>query len=278
MMKHDMATPTRYGKPLEGQRALVTGADSEIGVGIAKALVAAGAKVAINYAGDSGETDCLVGEITAAGGEAVGIEADVGDEGQVRGMFEQVVSTFGGIDILVNNAGIRRDGPVRDLSLDDWELVLRVNLTGQFLCAREAIRRFMEQPAEQARSAATGKIICISSIHDRIAWAGHASYAASKGGVMRLMQTMAEELAPYGIRVNGVAPGAMRTAANRAAWETPNAEADLLGHIPAGRLGQVEDVGRAVVWLASDESEYVTGASLYVDGGMTLCPGVREGG
>lgn len=219
----------------------------------------------------------LVARITAAGGEAFAVAADVGDEEQVRALFEQVVATFGGLDILVNNAAVRREDPVRDLSLADWELVLRVNLTGQFLCAREAIRRFTGQPASP-HSAAAGKIICISSVHDRIGFVGQASYAASKGGVMRLMQTMAQELAPFRIRVNGIAPGAIRTEANRAIWESPQAEAALLERIPYGRLGTVEDVGRAAVWLASDDSEYMTGAMLYVDGGMTLCPGLREGG
>jgi glucose 1-dehydrogenase len=263
---------------VNGQRALVTGANSGIGAAIARALAGAGARVVINYLGEAVATEHLIKEIHAAGGEAIGIEADVTDEDQVRQMFEQTTTKLGGIDILVNNAGIRRDGSVRDLSLEDWEQVLRVNLNGPFLCSREAVRCFMSQPIDRERSAAAGKIICISSVHDRIGWVGHASYAASKGGVMRLMQTMAQELAPYRIRVNSIAPGAIRTGFNRAAWESPEAEASLLEHIPCGRIGQPEDVGRAAVWLASDASDYVTGATLYVDGGMTLCQGVREGG
>jgi len=262
---------------LAGQRALVTGAESGIGSGIAAALAAAGARVALHHLGEAAAVDHLRARIQAAGSESLAVAADVGDEDQVRALFDQVTATFGGIDILVANAAVRREAPVRDLSLADWELVLRVNLTGQFLCAREAIRRFTTQPANP-RSAAAGKIICISSVHDRIGFVGQASYAASKGGVMRLMQTMAQELAPYRIRVNGIAPGAIRTEANRAIWESPQVEAALLERIPYGRLGTAEEVGRAAVWLASDDSEYMTGAMLYVDGGMTLCPGLREGG
>jgi glucose 1-dehydrogenase len=162
--------------------------------------------------------------------------------------------------------------------LSDWELVIRVNLTGQFLCAREAVRLFLRQGINPAVSCAAGKILCVSSVHDLIPWAGHANYAASKGGVMMLMKTLAQEYAAHKIRVNGISPGAIKTPINMAAWDTPEKEAKLLELIPYGRVGITEDIGRAAVWLASDLSDYMTGVTLYVDGGMTLYPSFRHGG
>jgi glucose 1-dehydrogenase len=266
------------GKILAGQKALVTGANSGIGAGIARAMAEAGAAVAINYVTGAERTEELLEGIREAGGTAIGVHADVSDEQQVHAMFEQVTDAFGDLDILVNNAGLQRDAPVHDLALDDWNFVIGVNLTGQFLCAREAIRGFMRRREPRACSCAAGKIICVSSVHDRIPWAGHANYAASKGGVMLLMQTMAQELAAHKIRVNSISPGAIKTPINRMAWETPEAEAELLELIPYGRIGNVEDIANATVWLASDLSDYVTGTTLYVDGGMTLYPGFHEGG
>jgi glucose 1-dehydrogenase len=271
-------THVSLGRILEGQKALVTGANSGIGAGIARAMAEAGAEVAINYVTGADRAEALVDSIRKAGGTAIAVHADVSKEQQVRAMFEQVADVFGDLDILVNNAGLQRDASVQDMSLDDWNFVLGVNLTGQFLCAREAIRGFMNRRRPRACSCAAGKIICVSSVHDRIPWAGHANYAASKGGVMLLMQTMAQELAAHKIRVNSVSPGAIKTPINRMAWETPEAEAELLELIPYGRVGNVEDIANATVWLASDLSDYVTGATLYVDGGMTLYPGFHEGG
>jgi glucose 1-dehydrogenase len=263
---------------LKGQKALVTGANSGIGAAIAKGLAAAGAEVAINYVVNPQATDQLIDEIESAGGRAIGVQADVSREDQVQGMFTEMLKAFGTIDILVNNAGLQRDAPVHEMSLKDWELVLGVNLTGQFLCSREAIKEFLHREVPRDCSCSAGKIICISSVHDRIPWAGHANYAASKGGVMLLMMTMAQELSRYKIRVNSISPGAVKTPINRAAWETPEKEAELLDLIPYGRLGKVEDIANATVWLSSDASDYITGATLYVDGGMTLYPGFREGG
>ncbi len=265
-------------KILEGQRALVTGANSGIGAGIARALAQAGASVAVNYVSAPERTEALLDDIRDAGGNAIGVQADVSDEGQVHAMFEQVLDEFGDLDILINNAGLQRDAKVQEMSLEDWNFVLGVNLTGQFLCAREAIRAFLNRRMPRACTCAAGKIICVSSVHDRIPWAGHANYAASKGGVMLLMQTMAQELAAHKIRVNSISPGAIKTPINRMAWDTPEAEAELLELIPYGRVGNVEDVAHAAVWLASDLSDYVTGTTLYIDGGMTLYPGFHEGG
>jgi glucose 1-dehydrogenase len=266
------------GRILEGQRALVTGANSGIGAGIVRALAQAGAEVAVNYVAAPERTETLIQEIRRAGGFAIGVRADVSDEKQVQEMFEQVQDEFGDLDILVNNAGLQRDAKVHEMSLDDWNHVIGVNLTGQFLCSREAVRTFLRRKVDRGCTCSAGKIICISSVHDRIPWAGHANYAASKGGVMLLMQTMAQELAVHKIRVNSISPGAIKTPINRSAWENPEAEADLLELIPYGRVGNVEDIAHAAVWLASDLSDYVTGATLYIDGGMTLYPGFHEGG
>ena len=267
-----------WGQVLAGQRALVTGANSGIGAAIASALAAAGASVAINYVSNPQATEQLIAAIEGAGGRAIGVAGDVSDEAEVKSMFREVVAAFGTLDILVNNAGIQRDGPVYETTLADWNRVLGVNLTGQFLCAREATREFLHRNVPRSGSCSAGKIICISSVHDRNPWAGHAHYAASKGGVMMLMMTMAEELAAHKIRVNSISPGAIKTPTNTAAWETPEKEAELLDLIPYGRVGNVDDIANAAVWFASDLSDYVTGATLYVDGGMTLYPGFHEGG
>lgn len=263
---------------LKGQRALVTGANSGIGAAVAKALAAAGAKVIVNYASSAERAQTVVRQIEAGGGEALAIRANVGRENEVEAMFAQMIEAWGGIDILVNNAGLQKDAPLTEMSLADWQLVLDVNLTGQFLCSRAAVREFLRRGPTPNLSRAVGKIICMSSVHDVIPWAGHANYAASKGGVSLLMKTMAQELAPRGIRVNAISPGAIKTPINASAWQTPDAEAELLKLIPYRRVGEPEDIGRAAVWLASDASDYVTGATIYVDGGMTLYPGFESGG
>ena len=185
---------------------------------------------------------------------------------------------FGGVDIVVANAGIQRDAAFGEMTLAQWLEVINVNLTGQFACAQAAVRQFRQQGADASRSRALGKIIFTNSVHQVIPWAGHANYASAKGGLKLLMETMAQELASEGIRVNAIAPGAIRTEINRPAWETHEALARLLKLIPYGRVGDPEDVARAAVWLASDEADYVVGATLFVDGGMTLYPAFREGG
>jgi glucose 1-dehydrogenase len=265
-------------RPLAGQRAVVTGANSGIGEGVAKALAEAGAKVAVNYVAGPEHAECVVREIRAGGNQAMAIRADVSQEAQVAAMFEQVIAEWGSVDIVVNNAGLQRDAPLHEMSLKDWQFVIDVNLTGQFLCARAGVREFLRRGVVPDLSAAAGKIICMSSVHDVIPWAGHANYAASKGGVSMLMKTMAQELAQHRIRVNAVSPGAIKTPINRDAWDTPEAEAKLLRLIPHGRVGETHDIAQATVWLASDLSDYVNGATLYVDGGMTLYPEFRGNG
>lgn len=263
-------TTNPWASVLAGQRALVTGAGSGIGAGIASALAAAGASVALNDVSHALELKRLVAAIESAGGRAIGVAGDISDEAAVKAMFRDVVAAFGTLDILVNNAAIRGAAPVHETTLADWNRVLSVNLTGQFLCAREAIWEFLHRKVPRAGSRAAGKIICISSVHDHIPWAGHASYAASKGGVMMLMKTLAHELSAHKIRVNSIAPGAIKTLANGTNWDAPEKAAAFLEHIPYGRAGLVDDIGNAAVWLASDLSDYVTGTTLYVDGGMTL--------
>jgi glucose 1-dehydrogenase len=265
-------------RPLEGQRAIVTGANSGIGEGVAKAMAEAGAKVVVNYVAGPERADQVVDDIRRAGGEAVAVHADVSREDQVEAMFAQTIAAWGSVDIIVNNAGLQRDAPLHQMSLKDWQFVLDVNLTGQFLCARAAVREFLRRGVVPELSAAAGKIICMSSVHDVIPWAGHANYAASKGGVSMLMKTMAQELAMHKIRVNAVSPGAIKTPINTDAWATPEAEQKLLKLIPYYRVGETHDIARAVVWLASDLSDYVNGTTLYVDGGMTLFPEFRGNG
>jgi len=265
-------------RPLAGQRALVTGANSGIGEGVAKALAEAGAKVAVNYVAGPERAERVVQEIRDSGNQAIAVQADVSQEAQVEAMFEQIIGAWGSVDILVNNAGLQRDAPLHQMSLRDWQFVIDVNLTGQFLCSRAAVREFLRRGVVPDLSVAAGKIICMSSVHDVIPWAGHANYAASKGGVSMLMKTMAQELAQHRIRVNAVSPGAIKTPINRDAWDTPEAEAKLLRLIPHGRVGETHDIAQATVWLASDLSDYVNGATLYVDGGMTLYPEFRGNG
>ncbi len=263
---------------LKGQSALVTGANSGIGKAVAIALAAEGANVAINYVTHSELADQMVKEIAASGGNAIAIQADVSKEDQVQAMFQKMYASFGTIDILVNNAGIQQDAPFLEMTLAQWMKVINVNLTGYFLCAREAAKEFIRRGIVKERSVAAGKIICMSSVHERIPWAGHVNYATSKGGIMLLMESLAQELAPHKIRVNSIGPGAIRTPINQSAWGTEEGMKKLLTLIPYGRIGEPEDIGKAAVWLASDESDYVNGTTLFVDGGMLLYPGFTTNG
>jgi glucose 1-dehydrogenase len=259
---------------LVGQKALVTGANSGIGKAVAIALGEAGAEVAVNWVSGEDAAQAVVEEIAKAGGKAMAVKADVASEDDVLAMFSAVIGAFGTLDILVANAGLQRDAAFSDMTLAQWNTVIGVNLTGQFLCAREAVREFIRRGVVPEVSAAAGKIICMSSVHQIIPWAGHANYATSKGG----LRMLAQEVAPKHIRVNAIAPGAIRTPINTAAWQTKEAYDQLMTLVPYGRIGEPEDIARAAVWLASDESDYVVGTTLYVDGGMTLYPGFATGG
>ncbi len=264
---------------LVGQKALVTGASSGIGKAVAMALAEAGADVCVNYPveAEMDKAEAEVQEIMAHGGHAFAHQCDVSKESEVLGMFERCRQELGTLDIVVANAGIQRDAPIEDMTVAQWDRVLGVNLTGQFLCAREAVREFKRRGFRPV-SRALGKFVCMSSVHEVIPWAGHINYAASKGGVMLMMKSIAQEVAPLRIRVNSIAPGAIRTPINRDAWETPEAYASLMRLIPIKRIGEVDDIARATVFLASDEADYITGTTLFVDGGMTLYPGFEAGG
>ncbi len=278
------ATPDRrapavpYYPMLAGQPALVTGANSGIGRAVALGLARAGADVAVNYVSHPEAADDVAHEIEAMGRRAVTLQADVSKEDEVERMFTAAIARFGTLHVSVSNAGLQRDSAFDEMTLEQWDAVIGVNLTGQFLCCRAAAREFKRRGVVPSVSAAAGKMICMSSVHQRIPWAGHANYAASKGGVMLLMESIAQELAPYFIRVNGIAPGAIRTPINTAAWSTPAAYADLMTLVPYKRIGEPDDIAQAAVWLASDAADYVTGATLFVDGGMTLYPGFATGG
>jgi glucose 1-dehydrogenase len=263
---------------LIGQKALVTGASSGIGRAIALSLGDAGADVIVNYVSGEDKAHALAEEIRARGSRALAIKADVSDEAQVLEMFHRMLDSFGAIDILVNNAGLQQDAPFHEMTLSQWNRVMSVNLTGQFLCSREAVRAFRRKGVRKEVSCAAGKIVCVSSVHEVIPWAGHVNYAASKGGVMLMMKSIAQEVAPYRIRVNSICPGAIRTPINMEAWDTPQAYQELMKLIPYKRIGEPEEIGRATVWLASDYADYVHGVSLFIDGGMTLYPGFETGG
>jgi len=267
-------------KKLQGQIAIITGASSGIGAGVSKSLAAAGATVVINHpvAATKAAADDVLKEITDAGGNGISYQCDVSKENEVQQMFADIVKQFGTVDILINNAGLQRDSSFENMTLEQWNFVISVNLTGQFLCAREAVREFLRRGIVAERSKAAGKIICMSSVHEVIPWGGHVNYATSKGGIMMMMKSIAQELAPKKIRVNSICPGAIQTPINQSAWGTPEALQSLLTLIPYQRIGQPEDIGNTAVWLASDDSDYVTGASIFVDGGMTLYPGFSTNG
>lgn len=266
---------------LDKQVVLVTGANAGIGRACAVAMAAAGAAVVVNHRprqASAEAADEVVQEIESAGGRACAIAADVSDETQVISLFRQAVERYGRIDTVVSNAGIEKPSPIAEMALADWQAVIDTNLTGQFLCAREAVRHFQSRSDAHKGPGALGRIVMMSSVHEVIPWAFQNNYAASKGGIGMFMRSLAQEVATDGIRVNAVAPGAIRTKINKEAWGTDESLAELLKLIPYGRIGEPEDIARAVIWLASDASDYVVGTTLFVDGGMTLYPEFRGNG
>lgn len=265
-------------KILVGQKVMVTGANSGIGQAVAIAMGQAGADVVVNYVAGDDAANAVVETIKSYGVKAAAYQGDVSNEDQVAAMFKRMMAEFGTIDILVANAGLQRDAAFTEMTLAQWNTVLGVNLTGQFLCARESVREFKRRGIVPAVSRAAGKIICMSSVHEIIPWGGHVNYASSKGGMRMFMQSLAQELAPAKIRVNSIGPGATRTPINTAAWNTQEAYDKLMTLVPYGRIGEPEDVAHSAVWLASDHADYINGQTLFIDGGMTLYPGFATNG
>jgi len=265
---------------LRNQVAIITGASSGIGTGIAKSIASAGAKVIINHSSEKSKNEVqkVLEEIKKNGGDGMVYQCDVSKEAEVVNMFAYVVSEYGTVDILINNAGIQKDAKFIDMTVEEWDTLMGINLRGQFLCSREAIKEFLRRGIDTSRSVACGKIIHISSVHEIIPWAGHANYAASKGAIKMLMQTLAQEYGPDKIRVNSIGPGAIQTPINKEAWETKDALNSLLDLIPYNRIGQPKDIGNLAAFLASDLADYISGASIFVDGGMTSLESFADGG
>jgi glucose 1-dehydrogenase len=256
---------------LDGKRALVTGGNSGIGAAISQALSEAGARVAINYASHPDAAAKMVEKIKQTGGQAICFQADVSDPDAVADMFRQMDETWQGIDILVNNAGIDGDHAMGwEADLAAWRKVIEVNMFGSFYCAREALKRMIPQKS--------GVILSNTSVHEIIAWSGYSAYTASKAAVSMLTKTLAQEAAPYGIRVLAVAPGAIKTPINQSVWSDPQGRKDLMEKIPLQRIGEPDEVARMVVILVSDAASYVTGRTIFVDGGMTDYPSFAHGG
>lgn len=259
---------------LVGQHALVIGASKGLGQAMAIGFARAGADVLVNYNSDEQGARDTAKMVEQYGRKAVIFKADVSQENEVQAMFACMFQTFGRVDICVPNAAIQLNAPVDEMTIEQWQRVINLNLTGMFLCAREAVRAFKRQGIDRSISYACGKLIFISSVHDIIPWEGHANYAAAKGGLMLFMKSLAQEVARHRIRVNSISPGAIRTPMNVEKLTDPKMFEDtLLRLIPSKRIGEPEDVARTAVWLASDESDYLQGTAIYVDGGMTLYPG-----
>ena len=257
---------------LKGQKALVTGGNKGIGKAIALAIAKEGADVFINYHSDSEGAQQTVAEIKALGRQAFAGQADVGKEEDVQQLFKEAIKQLGGLDILVNNAGINGQSPITEMTLDEWRSVIDTNLTSQFLCARAAVNQFLKQGP--GKSKAVGKIVCISSVHDTIPdWV---NYAASKGGVKMFIRSLGLELAPKKIRVVGISPGAIQTDINKEEWSKPGGLEEMNELIPANRIGQPEEIGHLAAWLLSDEADYITATTIYIDGGMTAYPGFTK--
>lgn len=254
---------------LKGQVALVTGANSGIGRAIVLALAKAGADVVINYVEESAMADEIAQIAERMGRRALTYRADVTDAAAVNALFQATIQRFGRLDIVICNAGIQRDAPLLEMSYDDWSRTIQVNLTGPFLCIRAAAKIFVEAGAGSA-TLSSGKIVCIGSLHQDFPWQGHANYAVSKAGLKMLVRTAAKELARHRIRVNSVVPGAVRTAINRSAWDSPEAYAELCGLIPFGRIAEPDDIASAVTWLCTEQANYITGASIVADGGLSF--------
>src|SRR5580693_4314913 len=256
---------------LTGKRVLVTGGNSGLGAAIVRAFAAEHARVAINYLVHPEITEQMRTELKPSAGDVLSLQGDISKAADVAAMFQKVDAAWGGIDVLINNAGI--DG-ARALSWEAdpeaWNRVLQINLVGAFLCAREALKRMVPRKS--------GVIINTSSVHEQIAWSGYSAYCAAKAGLSMMSKTMAQEGGEYGVRVLCIAPGAIRTAINANVWQDAAGQQDLISKIAIGRVGKPEDVAGIAVVLASDVAGYMTGTSVFVDGGMTDYPAFTHGG
>jgi glucose 1-dehydrogenase len=256
---------------LDGKRTLVTGASSGIGEAVARALAQSGARVAVHYRSHPESAEALVADIKKSGGDAIAVQGDVSQPGDVTRIFQTLDTQWGGIDILINNAGMDGERAMSwDVDLAAWRQVIEVNLFGAFYCAREALKRMVLQK--------NGVILSTSSVHEVIAWSGYSAYATSKAALSMLTKTLAQEAAPFGVRVLALAPGAIKTPINRSVWADPKGLADLLEKIPLKRVGEPEEVARMAVMLVSDVASYVTACTVFVDGGMTDFPDFAQGG
>ena len=256
---------------LEGRRVLVTGGSSGIGRAIAVACAGSGADILFNYHSDEEGARHTAAEVEKLGRRAFYAQADVADKASVADLFKKMDAELGGIDVLVNNAGIDGDkADTADINPDDWTRIVHVNLHGAFYGIREAVPRMKAQ--------GSGVVVNITSVHDRICWAGQSAYCASKAAVSMLSQSLAMELGGSGVRTVCVAPGAIRTDINQDVWDDPEKHADLKKKMPIGRIGTPEEVANVVVFLASDAASYVTGETVYVDGAMTNYPAFLHGG
>ncbi|MGY0401899.1 glucose-1-dehydrogenase [Carnobacterium jeotgali] len=255
---------------LKGKVAVVTGGSKGIGNAIARRLSEEKMKVVINYHSDKKGAEETVADLKKIGGEAVAVQADVSSEEGIQALLDAAVSNFGELDLWINNAGMENQVPTHELTLDDWNKVIDVNLTGVFLGSKAALNHFLEHDKK-------GNIINLSSVHERIPWPTFAHYSASKAGVKGFNETIALEYAHKGIRVNSIAPGAINTPINAEKFEDEKQKAATLKMIPLDYIGKPEEVAAAATWLASDESSYVTGITLFVDGGMSLYPSFEKG-
>ncbi len=262
---------------LTGQVAIITGASTGIGQACAVGFGKEGMKVVVNYHSGKEDAEATAKRVREVGGEAITVQADVSREEDVERLFQACLDAYGHVDVVLSNAGVQADAKFHEMTLEEWNKVISVDLTGNFLVCRAAVRQFRKQGI-YPYSKAAGKIICMSSVHDEIAWAGHVNYAAAKGGVKLLMESMAQELGQYKIRVNSISPGAIKTDINQEAWGTEEAMKKLLKLVPYNRIGQGEDVANLAVFLASDVSDYITGATIYIDGGMMVYPGFQGNG
>lgn len=265
---------------LKNQTCIITGSSSGIGKGIARKMAMEGANVVINYHSDKESAEELADDLEqiSEDNSIIVVKGDVSKEADIVNIFKKAKEAFKTIDIVIPNSGIQIDAPFEQMSTEAWKRVIDVNLTGQFIVAREAVRHFLQQGMRPEVSKALGKIIHMSSVHEIIPWAGHVNYAASKSGLIMLMKSLALEYGRSKIRVNSIAPGAIKTPINEEVWSNKESYEELLKLIPYDRIGVVEDVANAALWLASDQSDYVTGTTIFVDGGMSCYPGFYNNG